>query len=158
MVVFGNKTKDGKTVANFSTVSVSGIDAGWAVEAVLGDRELVIRPRVTKVPEVILAYEHIFRCTLETKEQIIKKRKSFYGRAIIGGLIFGPVGAVVGGLDGSTMKRKKSMRTYFSIEYGAFDNSKVFVLEVVGATMGLSKWLKAFKSYAPWVVLEPKSK
>ncbi|BAK45565.1 hypothetical protein [Eggerthella sp. YY7918] len=154
MTIFGNKMKDGRIVANFSTVSVPGIDAGWAVEAILGDRELVIRPRVTKTPEVVVGYDRILGCTLGTEEQIIEKQKSFYGRAILGSLIFGPAGAVVGGLDGLTKKRKKSMHTYLSIEYGSIMDPKAVVLEVVGATLGLSKWLEEFEDHAPWIVDE----
>lgn len=153
MAVFGNKTKDGKTVANFATASVPGINPGWAVEAILCNSEILIRPRVAKEPEVVLPYTHILSCAVGTKEQIIEKDKSLYGRAIVGGLIFGPAGAVVGGLDGAlTKKQVKSKHTYVSIEYGSFEEPKAVVLEVVGATLGLSKWIKELEQHAPWIV------
>lgn len=150
MAIFGNKTKDGRVVANFSAAAVPGIEAGWAVEAILDDRELVVRPRVTKEPEVAIAYDRIQLYSLGTEDEIVERRKSVLGRAVAGGLLFGPVGAVVGGLDGTTKKAKKARRTYLSLEVGDFDETCPVVLEVVGATLGLSKFLKELDGYAPW--------
>ena len=48
-----------------------------------------------------LELDKIEKITIEHKESIIKnKDKSVIGRAVLGGLILGPIGAIVGGLSG----------------------------------------------------------
>lgn len=147
MAVFGNKDRDGRTLANFSAASVPGIEPGWAVEAVLDDRALVVRPRVAKQPEAVLPYEKISAYELRTAEKTSERRKSAFGRALAGGLLFGPVGAVAGGVDGSIPERKRSERTCLAVEC---DGQGPVVLEVVGATVGLRGFLDALGERAPW--------
>lgn len=65
--------------------------------------------------------DKISRITLENSEQIYeRKEKSVIGRAIIGGLLFGPVGATVGGLSGlkDGQKKVKMPDLMLSIEIG----------------------------------------
>lgn len=150
MAVFGNKTKTGEIVANFAAVSVPGIETGWAVEAIQRDRELVVHPRVTKEPEVAIPYDRLLAYTLGTEQEIVERRKSLYGRAAVGGILLGPAGAVVGAIDGTTKKRKKVRRTYLSMECGDEGDPRAVVLEVVGATLGLSKFLAELAARAPW--------
>lgn len=57
---------------------------------------------------IALHYENLNFWTIEQKNQIIaKKSKSIIGRALIGGAILGPVGAVVGGMTGIGEKTTK---------------------------------------------------
>lgn len=52
--------------------------------------------------------DDIIEITLENEEQIYQhKEKSVFGRAIIGGLVFGPVGAIIGGMSGMKGEQKK---------------------------------------------------
>ncbi|MAX81735.1 MAG: hypothetical protein CL843_16355 [Crocinitomicaceae bacterium] len=54
-----------------------------------------------KTFRVAIPQEQITSITLEDKEQIFeKKEKSIIGRAIVGGVLLGGVGAVIGGLSG----------------------------------------------------------
>lgn len=56
-----------------------------------------------------LKSDRILSINLEDKEQIYEKKdKSIIGRAIIGGLILGPVGAVIGGMTGVGDKTVKA--------------------------------------------------
>lgn len=48
-----------------------------------------------------VAFDRIVSISLEDKEQVFEqKEKSVVGRAIVGGLLLGPVGAIVGGMSG----------------------------------------------------------
>lgn len=52
-------------------------------------------------------YEDIKYWSVENQEVIIKQSKSVIGRAIVGGLVLGPVGAIVGGMSGIGTKDVK---------------------------------------------------
>ncbi len=55
-----------------------------------------------------LLYKDIVEIGLEDKEQIYKnKERSVVGRALVGSLIAGPVGAIVGGMTGLNPKVEK---------------------------------------------------
>ena len=66
--------------------------------------------------------DRIISINLEDKEQVyIKKEKSVVGRAIVGGILFGGVGAIVGGMTGlqESEKKAKMPDLILSIEIGA---------------------------------------
>ncbi len=74
-----------------------------------------------------LYFQDIIEVALEDKDQIyIKKEKSIIGRAIIGGIIAGPAGAVVGSITGLTPKdvKAKMPDLLLSIRYKKDNNSK----------------------------------
>ena len=53
-----------------------------------------------------LPYNKITAWTIEVEEELIRKEdKSVIGRALIGGVLFGPVGAIVGGISGTGQKK-----------------------------------------------------
>ncbi len=52
-----------------------------------------------------------------SKTELIKKDKSVIGRAVVGGLILGPIGAIVGGMSGIGSKESSVNQTYFIINY-----------------------------------------
>lgn len=52
-------------------------------------------------------YEDIKYWSFENQEVIIKQSKSVIGRAVLGGLLLGPVGAVIGGMSGIGTKDVK---------------------------------------------------
>ncbi|GAA4295736.1 hypothetical protein [Nibribacter koreensis] len=64
--------------------------------------------RNLKWHSVPLLTSNITEISLEDKEQIkVQKEKSVIGRSIVGGLLLGPVGAVVGGMSGIGTKEVK---------------------------------------------------
>ena len=50
-------------------------------------------------------------------EELVKADKSVIGRAVVGGLILGPLGAIVGGMSGIGIKDKFIDKNYFIINY-----------------------------------------
>lgn len=59
-----------------------------------------------KLYKIGIHYNDIVTAHIEDKESITEnKEKSVIGRALIGGLLFGPVGAIVGGMTGMGTKQ-----------------------------------------------------
>ncbi|MEN6569584.1 MAG: zinc ribbon domain-containing protein [Rikenellaceae bacterium] len=52
-----------------------------------------------------------------SKEELVKTDKSVIGRAVVGGLILGPLGAIVGGMSGIGSKEKFINKQYFIINF-----------------------------------------
>jgi len=57
-----------------------------------------------------------------TEEEIIKKKKNMLGRAVVGGLLFGGVGAIIGGMSALNNDEDKIKHNYL-IEL-KYDNDK----------------------------------
>lgn len=51
------------------------------------------------------------------REDLVKTDKSVIGRAVVGGLILGPLGAIVGGMSGIGSKEKYENKYYIIINY-----------------------------------------
>lgn len=62
-----------------------------------------------------------------TEEEIIEKGKSFIGRAVAGGILFGGVGAVVGAVSGIGDKKVKKSKTIIVIAYTSSDGKEKFL-------------------------------
>lgn len=64
-----------------------------------------------------LSDQQIIKLSTATEEQIMSESKSVIGRAIVGGLILGPLGAVIGGMSGVGSKQKLKGKYYLIINY-----------------------------------------
>lgn len=69
----------------------------------------------------VMSIEYADITAVEIITETIKKDKSVIGRAVVGGLLLGPIGAVVGGISG--MGKKEIYHYYLLITYGADDNT-----------------------------------
>ena len=96
------------------------------------ENKLVIKSVVVKKPEVNLKYEQITGINVTSEEEILEKSKSVTGRAVIGGVLLGPLGAIVGGMSGIGDKKKEKTRYYLIINYKSKDDEiKVLSFEVI---------------------------
>ena len=67
--------------------------------------------------KVSLAYSKITDVFYGFSGELIQKQKSVIGRAAVGGLLFGGLGAVVGAVSGTGTKEAKDPTLYFIISY-----------------------------------------
>ena len=77
--------------------------------------------------KLILNYDQITDVFYGMRTELVQKSKSVIGRAMLGGLAFGNVGAMVGAISGSGTKNKKTMHFYFIISYCSADNQDAFL-------------------------------
>jgi len=68
-------------------------------------------------PAATLPISQVTNVGFFTETELIEKSRSVIGRGIAGGLVFGPVGAIVGGLSGTKNKQKKKQHSYLILNY-----------------------------------------
>lgn len=79
-----------------------------------------------KSNSIALVSDNIEKVVIEYKESIIKnKDKSVVGRAVVGGLLLGPIGAVVGGLSGLKSGQQLILPDTIIIINYKYENSKL---------------------------------
>lgn len=163
MPIFGSKDKNKNRSVNFSFCSgIPGFARGVAVNATLenAEKRLRIQLRASKNPPVYLAYSQICGVSIVTEQQIEQVQKGVLGRAAVGGVLLGPVGAIVGGMTGLGTEKKVSSRSYVILNYhpaSVPDQIKIVSLEIVGATMGLAKFVSEIRENCPLISSQPPS-
>lgn len=80
------------------------------------DEYLIIRPCVGSKNEALLRYSQITDVSVHTETEVIEKKQSAVGRAVVGGLLFGGAGAIVGAVSANT-KQKKNIHARMIISY-----------------------------------------
>lgn len=112
------------------------IERGRAVSLELREDNLRIQELLGKKKGYLIAYNQITNVQTSSETQIIEKDKSVIGRGIAGGLLFGPAGAVVGGLSGlgtkTETKHNKSLIVSFTSKNGG---EREISLQATDATM-----------------------
>lgn len=81
-------------------------------------------PGSDKAESVYLNYSQVRNFRFVNQTLAVQRKKSVVGRAVIGGLLFGPVGAVVGGISGTGKKVSNEVKKCFVIEYISQDGEK----------------------------------
>ncbi|RKI45676.1 hypothetical protein D7V67_15665 [Clostridium paraputrificum] len=65
-----------------------------------------------------IKFENVLDVIVASKKEIIEKNKSVIGRGATGALLFGPVGAIIGGMSGIGKKQKRIKKgPYLVISY-----------------------------------------
>lgn len=152
MAIFGNKNKYGNFTINFCSVENTPIydPINFAISVTLLDDKIEFKQRLGS-KQVYLRYSQITKVGIVNGNELIEKDKSVLGRSIVGGLLLGPLGAVVGAIDGAGTKKKVILnKKYIVFNYISSNNEeKSLPVEIVGATLGLSKFLKKLNEVCP---------
>lgn len=75
-----------------------------------------------------ISSQQITGLTITTQERIIDENKSVIGRAIVGGLLLGPVAAIIGGISGIGTKQTLKGKYYLIINYWDVDTREIQTL------------------------------
>lgn len=81
------------------------------------EKQVTFEQRFSKVPNANLSFEKITNVAWVTEEDV--KNASVVGNAIVGGILFGGLGAIVGAVSGT----KKKSETYLVINYTSTDGT-----------------------------------
>ncbi len=150
MGLFGKKNKDGNRSVNLSYIDgVEGYNKGTAIALSIDNENqcLTIKPRVFKNPPVHLKFEQITGVNVVSEKEIIEKSKSTVGRAIVGGVLLGRLGAIVGGMSGIGNKQRSETHYYMVINYKSKNEEiKVLSFEIVGASLHWSSFVEELRS------------
>lgn len=159
MSIFGNKDKQGNFTINFMSVENTPIYEypNTAIAITLLEDKVEFKQRLGK-KVLYLKYSQIIKIGL-VKEEIIEKDKSVIKSAMIGSLLFGTLGAVVGAIDGTGKERiSKGEKRYFVFNYISNNGEeKSLPLEIIGATIGLSKFIDKLEILCPNLKTEKNS-
>lgn len=79
-------------------------------------RRLAVTPASTG-RSVYIKYSQLCAAGIIKDADIVAKNKSVIGRAAVGGLVLGPVGAIVGGLSGTGVKQGTVAKYYYVVNY-----------------------------------------
>lgn len=122
------KIKKGSIISDYFklTDNLGVYNSGDMVDVALYDDHLIIMSPVLK-QEIKLNYDQITDVFYGLETEVIEKNKSVIGRAVAGGLLFGGVGAVVGGISGTGTKTKKECHFYFIISYNSSTGEDKFI-------------------------------
>ncbi|EJO5349569.1 hypothetical protein NRP93_003751 [Clostridium botulinum] len=95
---------------------------------------LTINSKIFKnIPDVNLKYEKIIDANIITRHELVKQSKSVVGRAAVGGLLLGSLGATVGAMSGTGTKTDDQIEYYFVVNYRNKDEElKVLSFKIVG--------------------------
>lgn len=153
MPIFKSKNRDGDRSVNFMAgESILSIPKGTATNVTLNKslNRLEFRNRLKRSSDpIILQLSKITAVTKLNEKEIIEKSKSVAGRAVVGGIVLGPVGALVGGMSGIGNKQRSDYKTYLVINYTSNGDTNAISLEIVGASIGWDKFYKDLQTLIP---------
>lgn len=122
------KSKKGSIISDHfkALQDIGAIRMDDMADVALYEDHLELKNMLTKQP-ITLQYEQITDVYYGKETEIVEKDKSVIGRAVVGGLLFGGVGAVVGGVSGTGKKETKVSRFLFVISYKASSGEDDFL-------------------------------
>lgn len=85
----------------------------------------IMSTSVRNKPVVKIKFEQLIDCFGTSEEMVTEKNKSVVGRAIVGGILTGGIGAIVGGMSGIGSKKKVKKTYYFVINYRSQDSNEI---------------------------------
>lgn len=149
MGLFGKKEK--ATAYKFLVVDgcIPSMSAPSTVRISLLPEQIEIRQIIGGKAVAYLSYSQVTAAEKVDERQIVELDKSVLGRAVVGGVFLGPLGAVVGGMSGVGKKQKSVYKEFFVINYTAASGElSALSFEMVGPPVGFSPFLSELKQRA----------
>lgn len=137
MGLFNGKNKSGMYEVFLTTAGpVGDIPSGAGVKVCADTERRAVVIKTMGGAERVLPCEKVTGAVHTTSTEIEQKSKSIAGRAVIGGVLLGPVGAIVGGMSGIGTKGKKKIQAYVIINYTSNGEDQVasFICPTVADT------------------------
>ncbi|EPY2307080.1 hypothetical protein ACXATD_002751 [Clostridium sporogenes] len=152
MGLFNRKNKE---INPINLVYIDGIDRyikGATVSLSLDDKKrcLVIKDSKNNYPVVNISFEKLVAVDIVHEKDIIETNKNSVGRAMAGGILLGPLGAIVGGISGVGSKKNYKLRTFLVINYKSKDEEiKVISFEIKNITLSMPKFINKLRENIP---------
>ena len=135
MGIFSKKINDGNI--EMAAKHISGLEKMYIKDIMIyatwnnSERSIIFKNRIYTKKQiektVNLSIDKINRIEIVSEKEIIEKGKSVGGRAVIGGLLLGPLGLLVGGMSGIGKNKTTKIKMFMVINY---DEDKVITLEL----------------------------
>ncbi len=122
------KSKKGSIISDyfFLLETIGNYAANNAYEVALYDDHLEISSPLQK-NKILLPYSQITDVFHGYQTELVQKERSTIGRAAVGGLLFGGVGAVVGAVSGTKDKTVKETKLYLIISYTSSEGKESYL-------------------------------
>jgi len=118
MSIFNHKDKNSNFYIDLTHLEgIESFSKDTVVCLKLHENELEIKRSFFTKPSAFLNYSQITNAAVVREQEIIEIDKSVVGRAIVGGLLLGPLGAEIGGISGVGKKKKTKYSCYLIINY-----------------------------------------
>jgi len=146
MSVFNSKNKNGERYLVVNMVDgIENIKTGNLVAlTLLDDGRLKIKEYISRKDAYYLNYSQIKNVGIINKADIKEEDKSVVGRAVVGGLLLGPLGAVVGGVSGIGKKQIEEYKNFIIINYISSESSEQKVLSFSDRSGNFPNMIKKF--------------
>lgn len=90
-----------------------------------------------------ISIDRIIAVDFFSEKEVNEKGKSVIGRAAVGGLLLGPLGAIIGGVSGTGKKEKSKTHYFISIEFNGVDGTQhVAIFLLTDFAWGYNGFLK----------------
>ncbi len=151
--MFGHKVEDDIVIITIIThEGVANYPAGIAVDVMFDDANgqlAILRKHGNSTP-IYLKYSQISAVRYESEKEFTSKNKSVIGRAAVGGLVLGPLGAVVGGISGTGSKQKTTTTSLIVIDYISSNSEpKTLSFKISWVSSGWDNFVKTLKNRIP---------
>ena len=123
------RSKKGSIISDYFKMlePIGNFDAGNMYDVALYEDHLEITSPTIK-GSISLAYSKITDVFHGVQSELTEKKTSPIGRAIVGGALFGGIGAIVGAVSGSSgSKSVKTYKTLFIISYTDSSNNEAYL-------------------------------
>ena len=146
MGLFSKKKKE---IGSIKLIYIDGIDRyikNTDVSLNLDDKKRCLVIKASNYPVVNINFEKLVAADIIHEKDIIETNKNSIGRAVVGGVLLGRLGAIIGGMSGSGTKQSSKLKTFLVINYKSKDEEiKVISLEIQNITMNMPKFINKLR-------------